>query len=254
MTTPAEMTGHRPPDLADGRTAFGLGIGLLGSLLIAALGIPFRDSVHNAEMALVLVIPVLLAAILGGRLAGAGTALCAALTFDFVFTQPYNSLRIADKDDVITFIVLFVVALIAAEAGVRGRRGSVAVRESRSEIDRLARVAELSAEGAPVNEIVASTQRELVSLLGVDECRYEAEPDLELPTLGRRGAIEGTPMIVWGEFVLPAGDIALAVRGRGHDYGRLVLTATKPTPASLEKRLVAVALADELGTTFAALR
>ena len=41
------------------------------------------------------------------------------------------------------------------------------------------------------------------------------------------------------------------VRGRGRNYGRMVLYATGDTVAPLEKRLVAVAIADELGVTLA---
>ena len=42
--------------------------------------------------------------------------------------------------------------------------------------------------------------------------------------------------------------------GRGRELGRLVLYAGEATRASLEKRLVAVAIADELGVTLATVR
>ena len=61
--------------------------------------LPLRDHLHNDNMALALVIPVLIAAVLGGRLAGAAAAVVAALCFDFFFTQPYLSLRIASDND-----------------------------------------------------------------------------------------------------------------------------------------------------------
>ena len=54
-----------------------------------------------------------------------------------------------------------------------------------------------------------------------------------------------------GEFLLPTGGVEVAVRGRGRDYGRLVLYAADATRAPIEKRLVAVAIADELGVTLA---
>ena len=127
-----ETLRHRPPDAGDGSAAVGAAIGVFGALIIAALLVPFRDRLPNADMALALVIPVLLASVLGGRFAGAVTAVVSALTFDFVFTQPYLSLRISNKDDVWTFVFLLIVAMVAAEVGIRGRRGGVAARESRS--------------------------------------------------------------------------------------------------------------------------
>jgi hypothetical protein len=242
---------RRPPDTGDGSAAFGTAIGVFGSLIIAALLVPFRDRLPNAEMALALVVPVLLAAVFGGRIAGGITAVVAALTFDFVFTQPYLSLRISNKDDVWTFVFLLIVAMVAAEVGIRGRRGWVAARESRSELDRLVRVAELSANGAEADDVVMSARAELIGLFGLDDCVYEPEPTGELPRIGPRGALENAKLVSWGDFVLPTGGIEVPVRGRGRDLGRLVMYAEPATRASLEKRLVAVAIADEVGLTLA---
>jgi hypothetical protein len=252
MNANSDLLRRRPKDPGDGRVPVGAAIGALGALVIAGVLVPFRDHLPNADMALALVVPVLLAAIVGGRIAGAATAVVSALTFDFVFTQPYLSLRIASKDDVATFVVLLIVAMVAAEVGIRGRRGGVAARESRSELDRLLRVAELSARGADVDDVVMSARAELIGLFGLDECVYQAERSgPELPRLGNRGALEGARLVAWGDFLLPTGGVEVPVMGRGRERGRLVLYASEATRASIEKRLVAVAIADELGLTLA---
>jgi len=255
MNTTSEMLRRRPPDSGDGRAAAGAGVGALSVLVVAGALAPFRDHLPNANMALALVIPVLLAAIIGGRIAGAATAVVAALTFDFVFTQPYLSLRIASKDDVWTFVFLFIVAMVAAEVGIRSRRGGAAARESRSELDRLLRVSELAAHGADVDDVVMSVRAELIGLFGLTECVYQAERSgPELPRLGNKGALENAPLVAWGEFLLPTGGVEIPVMGRGRELGRLVLYAAEATRASLEKRLVAIAIADELGLTLASSR
>jgi hypothetical protein len=246
-----EVLRRRPPDSGDGRVAFGAAVGVFGALVIAALLVPFRDRLPNAEMALALVVPVLLAAVIGGRLAGAVSAVVAALTFDFVFTQPYLSLRISNKDDVWTFVFLLIVAMVAAEVGIRARRGGVAARESRSELDRLMRVAELAADGADADDVVMSARAELIGLFGLNDCVYEAQSSGELPRIGPRGALENAPLVAWGDFILPTGGVEVAVRGRGRELGRLVMYADPATRAPLEKRLVAVAIADEVGLTLA---
>jgi len=252
MNTTPDLLRRRPRDAGDGHVPFGMAVGALGAIVIAGALVPFRDHLPNADMALALVVPVLLGAIIGGRVAGAVTAVVAALTFDFVFTQPYLSLRIASKDDVATFVVLFIVAMVAAEVGIRGRRGGVAARESRSELERLLRVAELSARGADADDVVSSARAELIGLFGLDECVYQAERSgPELPRLGNRGALENARLISWGDFLLPTGGVEVPVMGRGRELGRLVLYAAEATRASLEKRLVAVAIADELGLTLA---
>jgi hypothetical protein len=248
----SERLRRRPTDPGDGHVPFGAAVGALSVFVIAAALVPFRDHLPNADMALALVVPVLLSSIVGGRLAGTVTAIVSALTFDFVFTVPYLSLRISSKDDVATFVAFFVVAIITAEVGIRSRRGGAAARESRSELERLVRVAELSARGADVDDVVSSARAELIGLFDLEECVYEAERSgPELPRLGNRGALEGTQLVAWGEFLLPTGGVEVAVRGRGHELGRLVLYAADATRASLEKRLVAIAIADELGLTLA---
>src|SRR5690349_6177699 len=122
---------HEPDNGAD---VIGITIGVVGALVLSVLMLPLRDHLHNAEMALALVVPVLIAAVVGGRLAAVVSAITAALCFDFFFTKPYLSLRIAGSNDLTSFFVLLVVALIAAEVGIRARRGSRAAREARSDL------------------------------------------------------------------------------------------------------------------------
>jgi hypothetical protein len=242
----------RPKDVGDGSMAIGIAVGALGTFVLAGLLLPLRDHLPNADMALALVIPVLIGAIIGGRVAGVVTAVVAALTFDFLFTKPYLSLRIGSKDDVATFVMLAIVGLIAGELGVRARRGGVAAREARAELDRMYRVAEISARGADVDDVVSSARAELIGLFGLVDCVYEASRSgPELPRLGERGALEQAQLVASGEFLLPTGGVEVPVKGRGRDLGRLVLYAGGHTRAPLRKRLVAVAIADELGATLA---
>lgn len=245
---------RRPRGPEDGAQYIGLAIGILGAIVLSGVLTPLRDHVDNAMMALALVIPVLIAAVVGGRVAGAWSAVVAAICFDFFFTKPYLSLRIASQDDIGSFIVLFIVAMITAEVGIRARRGGAAARDSRSELDRLYRVAEFSARGGDVDDVVSAVRAELIGLFDLADCVYEAAPtSLELPRLGTRGSLEGADLIIRShDFVVPTGGVELPVVGRGQVFGRLVLYARDGTEASIEKRLVAVAIADELGLTLAA--
>jgi hypothetical protein len=239
---------------APGSEFIGLAIGILGAFGISIAMIPLRDDLPNACMALALVLPVLGAAIVGGRWAGGISAVVAALSFNFWFTKPYLSLRISSSDDVVTFVELFVVAMIAAELALRARRGGQAARESRDEIERLYRVAQISAQGGTDQDVVDAVCHELVALFELEGCAFEGTAGaFELPRLGARGALEGTELVITGrDFELPTGGVEIPVLGRGQSLGRLVLSARPRTPAPIEKRLVAIALADELGMTLAA--
>jgi hypothetical protein len=247
-----EIGPPRPKEPGDGNMYIGTAVGALGALLLSFALVPLREHTPNSTMALALVVPVLLGAVIGGRLAGVLSAVVAALSFNFVFTKPYLSLRIASGDDVATFVVLAIVGLVAAEIGVRARRGGVAARETRSELDRMYRVADLSSRGADVDDVVSSARAELIGLFGLVECVYEPVPSgPELPRLGHRGALEHARLVASGDFLLPTGGVEVPVRGRGQEYGRMVLYAGELTRAPLQKRLVAVGITDELGAALA---
>ena len=91
-----------------------LGLVLVPSLVVAAL-VPLRDEMQPANVALVLVLVVLVAAVLGGRLAGAAVGLVVAVSFDFFFTRPYGSLAISSRDDLQTTVLLAAIGLIAGD-------------------------------------------------------------------------------------------------------------------------------------------
>jgi K+-sensing histidine kinase KdpD len=244
---------RRPREPHDGSLLVGLAVGVLGAVALSGAMIPLRQHLHNDNMALALVLPVLIAGVLGGRWPGAISAVAAALCFDFFFTQPYNSLRISSGNDIASLVVLLIVAFISAEVGIRARRGGHSARESRTDLDRLYRVIELAARGGDIEDVISSARAELIGLFGLADCAFEtSESEASLPRLGIRGAIEGTQLLATHtEFVLPPGGVELPVVGRGRVFGRLVLCAADSVRTSLQKRLVAVAIADELGITLA---
>jgi hypothetical protein len=143
--------------------------------------------------------------------------------------------------------------LIAAEVGIRARRGGRAARESRSDLDRLVRVIDIAAHEGDIEDVVSSARAELIGLFGLIDCVFESgPPHAELPRLGIHGALEGTPLVAaHTDFLLPPGGVEVEVIGRGIDFGRLVMFAGEPVRASLQKRAVAVAIADQLGITLA---
>jgi hypothetical protein len=100
---------------------------------------------------------------------------------------------------------------------------------------------------------VSSARAELIGLFGLADCTFETgTTHAPLPRLGIHGAIEGAPLVATHtDFLLPPGGVELAVVGRGTKFGRLVLFASESVRAPLQKRVVAVAIADQLGITLA---
>ncbi|MGZ7007603.1 MAG: DUF4118 domain-containing protein, partial [Ilumatobacteraceae bacterium] len=93
------------------RPIVGLVSGIVAVLVIAVpLGF-VHDRLSRATPGLLLVLPVVLAALLGGRRSSIVVAVCAALAFNAVFIPPFYSLTIDGAEDVIAYIVFATVAV-----------------------------------------------------------------------------------------------------------------------------------------------
>jgi hypothetical protein len=246
---------ERPSEGPDDRLVVaGLGVAALGPIVVAGALVPLREHIASANTALVFVIVVVLAAALGGRWTGVTAAIVSAMSFDFFLTRPYGSLKIDDADDIIATVLLLAVGLIVGEIVVWAHRGHRQSRRGRDEIARLHRVAEHVAAGGRASDVVASVRAELSQLLSLRSCEFEQPPfSAPLPRLERNGAVE-TPRrrFVRGEFALPAEGVELPVLGRGRQLGRLVLEPEPDVGVSIEERVVAIALSDQLGSVLAA--
>ena len=98
-----------------------------------------------------------------------------------------------------------------------------------------------------------AAQTELTELLSLRSCQFEAFPfSHPLPRLERSGVI--SVMEYRGPdsgFALPADGAELPVLGRGNVLGRFVLVPEPNTTVTLEQRVVAVAIADQVGAVLA---
>jgi hypothetical protein len=226
----------------------------LAPIAVAGLLVSVRDRVQNANVALVLVIVVVAAAALGERSAGVLAAVVSALSFDFFHTRPYLRLTIDTADDVETTLLLLAVGLLVGHIAAGARRARASAEASSGEVWRIHRVAERAARGEEAVEVIRAAQDELTDLLALRSCRFEAQPfSPGLPRLERGGHLD---VHVWrfhdGGFELPTEGVELPVYGRGQQLGRFVLEPTATSVVSLERRVVAVAIADQVGAALAA--
>lgn len=90
---------------------------------LAAALVPVRADITRASPALVLVVPILVAGMVGGLTAAVITALAAVLAFNLAFIPPYWGLTIHAVDDSIALAVFLLVALavgtLVAREGAR---------------------------------------------------------------------------------------------------------------------------------------
>jgi hypothetical protein len=233
----------RPTD----RSLLAVSLGGMVALAVAGLLVPVRDVVDNANVALLLAVVVVAAAASGGRLAGAVTAVLAAVAFDVAHTQPYGSLKVANGDDLLAGLLLVVVGLVAGELAER-LHAAHRRRSQLGELQRLRRVAVRATSGDSSEDLTLQVGAELLECLQLRDCWYELAPFLaELPRLEPDGSLSSrTYRWAAGGFELPRDGVVIPLWAGGRLLGRFVLAPTPGVGVSVERRLVALALVDQL--------
>lgn len=241
-------------DRGQRRTWSALLAGLAGPLAVAAALVPLRHDVDTANVALLLAASVVAVASLGRRSGAVIAAVSAAVWFDFFHTLPYQSFRITSRDDVVTAAVLLAVGLVVGELALRGRRHRAAAEESSSDIALIHSVAELVAAGESADYIVLVVATQLQSLLALRDCRFERPASDKLMARIERSGDVVIGELRWGVHSMgfPGREVELPVMVRGEAVGRYVLMPTPGVPVSFDRRVVAVALADQVGAALAA--
>ncbi|MFF4794139.1 DUF4118 domain-containing protein [Streptomyces sp. NPDC001276] len=226
-----------------------LAAALVGPLLVALILVPFRGSLASTNMALILVVVVVAVAVGGNRLAGALTALSAAVWFDFFLTRPYQSFTISKSDDVTTAVLLLAVGLAVSQLAARARRLQVITITDADYLARVHDTAQLSQSATSTDVVVDHIKRQLRELLQLRDCRFEYGSLLgHPPRLEQDGSVR-VDRRQWDvdQRGWPEQEIELRATGGGRFQGRFMLKPTPGARPSLQARLVAVTLADQAG-------
>jgi len=221
----------------------------LGLPLVVAMAlVGLRGQIATEVIALVLALTVVAGGLLAGRAGGLASALIAAVSFDFFFTQPYLSLKIGNGNDAATTLLLVCVGLVVGATAQAGRRRQSALGQDPSA---LLRVLGIAAEGC-AEDVELSIRAELLRLLQLQDCRYTREP-VTLTLLEPTGCIRISDTATQaGDAVLPAEGVSIPVVWGDHRYGNLVAVPIAGRVTSASARRVAVAMAQTLGLSLAA--
>jgi K+-sensing histidine kinase KdpD len=232
--------------------------GLCAPLVLAVVLVPFRSSFPNTDAALALLLVVVAVAANGDRLAGVVAAVAAAVWFDFFLTKPYERFSITSRTDIETTLLLLVIGVAVTEIAVWGRRQHLAASRRAGYLDGLNSAAQAVAAGDSPAVLIEQVTRQLTVLLSLRSCSFQygiagiGQPARLLHdgsvTAGRRAwdvDAEGFP----GD-----NDIELLVESGGRFQGRFLMTPVPGARPSLEQRLLAIALADQVGAALATSR
>ncbi|MGH7401346.1 MAG: DUF4118 domain-containing protein [Candidatus Rokuibacteriota bacterium] len=134
--------------------------GAVGAMTLAVGLIPLRTLVAASHLAFVFVAFTIVVAELGGRGPALATALVSAMSLNFFLTEPYLTLSISKRDDVIAFFALAACGFIAAAFGRRRERLSEIAGRADRELATLSRFAERCRSGRPLPTLLQDLRAE----------------------------------------------------------------------------------------------
>jgi len=130
--------------------------GVAGSVGIGIMLVPLRNSVSASNLAFLFVAFTIIVAELGGRLPALITAIMSAVSLNFFLTQPYLTLNIEKKEDLIAFFAMVGCGMIAAGFGRRRQRFTEDAQRTANELDVLQRLVDQLRDHIPLEEILVN--------------------------------------------------------------------------------------------------
>jgi K+-sensing histidine kinase KdpD len=171
------------------RSIVGAAVGLGAVAGLSALIDGVRHGATPGTPAVALVLPVVVAAIVGGRIAALVTAIAAAAALNLVFISPRGTFKINSVDDTVAFVVFVVVALVIGTLVAWEAQRRRAAERRTDEVQRLYR--QYEAVVAERERLAAEANRALM-LSRVDEQRRallrSVSHDLRTPLAAIRAA------------------------------------------------------------------
>ncbi|HEY2357221.1 MAG TPA: DUF4118 domain-containing protein [Phenylobacterium sp.] len=143
-------TAEPPPLPLAGRYA----LSLLLVALATVLAFVMRTMVATPSLTLLYVLPVVIAAVTLGWGPSLAAAVAGVLAFDYFFTPPYYSLRIASPSDLWATGMLLVIAAIVSTLAAEARRRAVEATRSAEQAQALQTLAHVVVQARPQAEVI----------------------------------------------------------------------------------------------------
>ncbi len=127
---------------------------LAGVGLATAIGLGVQGYIPAASVALLYVIPVIVAAIYFGWLPSLAASIASALAFDFFFTQPLYSLRVSSLDEFWSIVLLLVIAASVSALAAQSRSRALRAARMAAQAEALQSLAHTVIVGAPRAQVI----------------------------------------------------------------------------------------------------
>jgi hypothetical protein len=200
-------------------------------------------------VALLLVLCVGAAAMVGGRWAVVVGALASATAFDFFDTPPYGQLFMTRGRDVVTTVLLVGAGVLVGELAVRLRNYRTMAARRGEDFTVMSGAAQLMAFGQDAGLVVAALAGELASRLALVDCQFGYGPPIgDCPQVSRDGRLVD---LGHERSEAPVQEIDLPVWVGTEVVGRYRMTLRPGSCPDREQLLAAVGMAEQAGAALA---
>jgi two-component system sensor histidine kinase KdpD len=142
-------------------------VGVASAFALGGALVPIRSDIGSSTAALVLVIPVVVGAVIGGFPAGASSLVAGFLIYDFGFVPPYNTLSVGTTQNWTALIVYVVVMLLVTRVVDVLDTTRIAARRGEEVMRRVSEMSELLVGDQPVEELLRNIVTTAQTVFGV---------------------------------------------------------------------------------------
>ena len=241
---PAHPQRHRPDSRA--RTIVAVAMATMLPVAFGAALIPLREPLSQS-ISLLMVLPVLVVALLGGGRLGTLAALAAAAAFDLFHTQPYYRPTIDDPDDIVETIVLLAIGITTGYLAQSAQSAVIAARVRRKELAAVTDFLEHVGTHIPGEALAEHASASILSLLDARECVWRHDyKGTASPVLRPDGTLASVTVSDWkGGGILPS-TVEIPVGYPPSEFGRFIVRTNRRANVSLEERRAAATIATTL--------
>lgn len=150
------------------RVVGGSAAAIASTAVLSVLMLPLRGHLEIEAAALVLVVPVVLGAEIGGLTAGAVAMAAGVVAFDFVFLPPYFAVSLGEAEDWVLLLVYAMAMTVTVRVVVRMHAATGKARRSESEVRRLFTVSEMLVRESSAEELLVTIVTAIVRAFDLD--------------------------------------------------------------------------------------
>lgn len=239
------------PDDRRSRSSRATSAGVIGAavapIAFAALLIPGRDALSES-LSLLMVLPIVVVAVVGGARLATIAAISGALAFGVFHTEPYYRFAIDLTADVVEMAVLLIVGILTGVIASSAQRALAGASARRRELDAVTEFLDRVDDNRP-DDMIDAARSSIQAILQARSSTWRAGyRGTAAPTLQRSGAFSATNAVISHQIdqrALPS-QIEIPVGQPPREHGRIIVSGSG-ADVSIEERRTAATIAFTLG-------